>query len=101
MLHVCFCAGSKQLPQLMNLLSPLIHWERLGLQLGISFPEVKKIEKEKRGAVSNCLVAILHRWMQEEDDVKKVGGATKESLILALQGMDEIALAEVIAKAEL
>ena len=85
----------------MSLLSSLIHWERLGLQLGISFPEVKKIEKEERGAVNNCLAAMLYRWMQEGDDVRKVGGATKESLISALQGMDEIALAEVIAKAEL
>ena len=85
----------------MSLLSPLIHWDRLGLQLGISFPEVKKIEKEERGSVNNCLAAMLQRWMQEEDDVKKCGGATKKSLVSALREMDEIALSEDIARAKL
>ena len=85
----------------MSLLSPLIHWDRLGLQLGISFPEIKKIEKRERGSVNDCLAAVLQSWMQEEDDVKKFGGATKKSLISALQEMDEIALSEDIAQAEL
>ena len=85
----------------MSLLSPLIHWDRLGLQLGIAFHEVKKIEKRERGSVNDCLAAMLQRWIQEEDDVKEFGGATKESLVSALREMDEIALSEGIAQAKL
>ena len=95
------CIGSEWLHCLKRLLSPLVHWDRLGLQLGISYPEVMKIEKEKRGLVNDCLEAMLWRWMQEEDDVKEIGGATKQALITALREMDEIAIAEAISHAEL
>ena len=94
-------AGPKQLPQLLVLLSPIVNWTLLGLHLGIYDHELQKIDQEKRGCVDNCLAAMLHRWMQEKDAVKELGGATKESLVSALRKMKEIVLSETIAQAEL
>ena len=97
----CVCAGSDLLKQLMSLLEPLVHWDRLGLQLGFSVPEIKKIDKKERGCVNDCLEAILRRWMQEHGDVKKLGREAKEALVSALVDIEEVALSEVIAQADL
>ena len=94
------CLGCAQLPRLTVLLSPLVNWYGLGIQLGIYFYELKKIELEERGSVDRCLIAVLNRWMQELDGVKDLGGATKEQLVSALQNIEEIELSEVIAQTE-
>ena len=91
----------RELAQLTVLLSPLVNWFGLGLQLGIYHYELKKIELEERGSVDRCLAAMLQRWMKEEDDVKAFGGATKERLVSALKEIDENALSEAIAQATL
>ena len=102
-LHTLLCclAGPKELPQLLAILSPLVNWDILGVHLGIYHHELQKIEKEERGSVDNCLVAMLQRWMQGKDAVKDFGGATKESLVSALRKMNEIVLSETVAQAQL
>ena len=96
-------AGTRhqELAQLTVLLSPLVNWFGLGIQLGIYHYELKKIELEERGSVDRCLVAMLQRWMKEMDDVKVFGGATKEKLVSALKEIEENALSEAIAQATL
>ena len=91
----------QELAQLTVLLSPLVNWFGLGVQLGIYYHELKKIELEERGSVDRCLLAVLQRWMHEMDDVKNCGGASKENLVLALKNLDEIALSEAIARSTL
>ena len=83
------------------LLSPLVNWFGLGVQLGIYYHELKKIELEERGSVDRCLVAMLQRWMKEKDDVKVFGGATKEKLVSALKEIQENTLSEAVAQATL
>ena len=97
------CAGirHRELAQLTVLLSPLLNWFGLGLQLGIHYHELKKIELEEHGSVDRCLASVLQRWMNEEDDVKSSGGATKEALISALKELQENALAEAVDQATL
>ena len=56
---------------------------------------------EERGSVDRCLTATLIRWMNEKDDVKASGGATKGKLVSALKEMEENALAEAIAQSTL
>ena len=98
---MCCLAGHEELSQLLVLLSPIVNWNLLGIHLGIHHHELQKIDKEERGSVDNCLAAMLQRWIQEKDAVKKYGRATKESLVSALRKMDEIKLSETIAQAEL
>ena len=95
------CAGSRhqEFAQLTVLLSSLVNWSGLGIQLGIYHHELKKIELEERGSVDRCLEAMLVRWMNEKDDVKAVGGATKGKLVSALKQIEEITLADAIAQA--
>ena len=104
LLPLCtFCAGirHREFAQLTVLLSPLVNWFGLGIQLGIYHHELEKIELEKRGSVDCCLAAMLLRWMNEKDDVKAFGGASKGKLVSALKEIEEIALAEAIAQATL
>ena len=98
-----FCAGirHREFAHLTVLLSSLVNWFGLGIQLGIYHHELKKIELEERGSVDRCLAAMLLRWMNEKDDIKAFGGATKGKLVSALKEIEEIALAEVIAQATL
>ena len=56
---------------------------------------------EERGSVDRCLAAMLLRWMNEKDDVKAFGGATKGKLVSALEEIQEIALAESISQTTL
>ena len=102
-LHTLLCclAGLKDLPQLLDILSPIVNWTLLGLHLGIYHHELQKINKEERGSVDNCLAAMLQRWILEKDAVKELGGATKESLVSALRKMNEIVLAKSVAQADL
>ena len=83
------------------LLSHLLNWFGLGLQLGIHFKELKKIEKEEHGSEDRCLAAVLQRWMEEKDYVKEFGGATKEALVAALLEIEETKIAENIKQASL
>ena len=71
------------------------------MNLGIHYYELEKIEKQEHGIVDKCLAAVIQRWMQEKDNVKKYGGATKQSLVSALRKMNETVLAEEVARAEL
>ena len=51
--------------------------------------------------MDRCLVAMLQRWVKEKDDVKVLGGATKEKLVSALKEIEENTLSEAIAQATL
>ena len=111
-LHLCSCVifcvlnitpviKHRELAQLTALLSSLLNWFGLGMQLGIYYHELKKIDIEEHGSVDRCLAAMLQRWMKEEDDVKVFGGATKDKLVSALKEIEENALSEAIAQATL
>ena len=98
---LCADIKHRDFAQLTRLLSPLVNWFGLGVQLGIYHHELKKIELEERGSVDRCLAAMLQRWMKEKDDVKVFGGATKEKLVTALKEIEENALSEAIDQATL
>ena len=51
--------------------------------------------------MDRCLAAVLVRWMNEKDDVKASGGATKGKLVSALKETEENALAEAIDQSTL
>ena len=98
---LCCPTGLGNLSQLLEILSPIVNWTLLGQHLGIHYHELQTIDKEERGSVRNCLAAMLHRWILEKDAVKELGGAIKESLVSALQKMNEIVLANTVAQTEL
>ena len=86
---ICFpCApsGPSDLVDVFELLGDLREWKILGLRLGLPFPLLEEIERDKRG-VDNCKMAMLHEWLAKS-------GASRQSLVSALRKMGENGLAD-------
>ena len=94
--NFCFISDSFHMPVILSLLETITAWEELAINLGIHYDTVRKIEVERRGNVDHSLRDVIHYWLLQRDDVKEMGGCTKQSLIAALQQMDEIAVANEV-----
>ena len=46
-------------------------WKDLGLQLGLLYPTLKRIDLEQRGIVNSCKMDMLSAWLQQQDNVSK------------------------------
>ena len=67
-------------------LQGITNWLNLGLELGMDFPFLDKINKSHGGEVDMCKIAMLYSWLE-------TGGATKSSLVAALTAMGEESIA--------
>ena len=66
----------------------------MGLELGIQYHTLKKIEEDQRGCgVEACKREMLAAWLQGDDNVKE---QTWFTLVDALRSMDQNALADKI-----
>ena len=70
----------------------------LGLQLGIEYRTLQKIDEEQRGRIEKCKREMLAAWLQGEDNAKE---QTWSTLVDALKKMGKIALAETIKNTSL
>ena len=57
-------------------------WERIGLRLRVTYPELQTIRKEETGQ-NERLAAMLHKWLRS-------GSATKEVLAAALKHANKL-----------
>ena len=80
----------------MGVLETVMKWQALAFNLGITYSTVEKIEMEMRGNVEHCMRDVIHNWLLQRDDVKQMGGCTKQNLITALQEMEENAIVDKI-----
>ena len=76
---------------LKNLMSD---WFILGLELGLLFPTLKKIDEEKRGDIERCKTEMLAAWLQQQDHVSQVGAPSWSVLRQALRNIGENELAK-------
>ena len=76
---------------LKNLMSD---WFTLGLELGLLFPTLKKIDDEKRGDIERCKTEMLAAWLQQQDNISQVGFPSWGVLRRALRNIGEIELAK-------
>ena len=51
----------------------LNEWKELGLQLGLLYPALKRIDLEQRGIISSCKIEMLSAWLQQQDNVIQKG----------------------------
>ena len=72
-------------------------WDELGLRLGLHKNTLKAIERNNGGNVSRCLTDCLDHWLRRVDNVDSRGGAIWDSLLTALQSMNEVAVADSVA----
>ena len=80
------------LKNLINGLRDVPEWERLGIQLDISYYKLQAIAKDHHWITEDCKQAMLHHWL--EADTK----ASWEKLLLALRNMQLNRVAEEIKK---
>ena len=64
-------------------------WKELGLQLGLLYSSLEKIDLEQRGRIDSCKIAMLSAWLQQQDNVSQKGIPSRSVLRAALQRMGE------------
>ena len=70
-------------------------WTELGLQLGIEYSTLEKIEAESRHNIDECKRKMLAAWLRGEDNAKE---QTWSTLAVALEKIDKKTLSEKIKK---
>ena len=66
-MHISNSAGIADLAEVKRFLKNLVDWKGLGLELGLLYPSLKKIEVDQRGLVEQCKTEMLAAWLQEQD----------------------------------
>ena len=59
------------LSEVNMLLKNVNNWLFLGLELGIFYSTLKKIEEEQHGAIDKCRTEMLAAWLQQDDNTAK------------------------------
>ena len=71
-------------------------WKELGLQLGLLYPALERIDREQRGRISGCKMDMLTAWLEQQDNVSQRGVPSWSVLRAALQRIGEHELADRI-----
>ena len=79
-----------------NALENFIDWESLGLELGLVYPTLEKIERNDGSNVTKCMTKMLAAWLNKQDNVSEIGQPSWSVLKKALIKIKEIAIAEQI-----
>ena len=79
----------------------LVNWKKLGLQLGLLYSSLEKIDIEQRGNISSCKIEMLQAWLQKQDNVSQKGIPSWSVLIAALKRIGENETADRIMISEL
>ena len=88
--------GIHALADVKRSLKGLVDWQSLGLELGLLYPTLKRIKKEQREDINDCMMEMLAAWLQQQDDVAKKGVPSWLTLKAALMNIDEKKLADSI-----
>ena len=78
-------------------LKNLVDCQSLGLELGLLYPTLKRIEKEQRGDIDGCMMEMLAAWLQQQDNVTHKGVPSWFVLQTALRSIGENELASEIS----
>ena len=89
-----FYTGIDDLAEVKLALKDLNNWQSLGLELGLLYSTLKRIEKEQRGLIDECKTEMLAAWLQQQDNVAKRGLPSCAALKVALRNIDENKLAD-------
>ena len=82
---------------MLAVIRDLNHWKELGLQLGLLYPTLERIDIEQRGRISFCKMGMLSAWLQQQDNVPQKGVPSWSVLRAALQTMGEHETADRIS----
>ena len=96
---VILYTGIDDLADVKRLLTDLVNWQSLGLELGLLYPTLKRIKKEQREDINDCIMEMLAAWLQQQDNVAKKGVPSWPTL-MALMNINEKKLADSIVTTE-
>ena len=97
---VCYyvlITAENDLCDVLDMINDLNNWKQLGLQLGLLYSSLKRIDLEERGIVTSCQIEMLSAWLQQQDNVKQRGVPSWSVLRAALQRMGEHETADRIS----
>ena len=89
--------GIADLARVKKFLKNVVNWKNLGLELGLLYPTLQKIEKEQREKVDDCMMEILAAWLQQQDNISQNGVPSWSVLRAALHEIGENELASEIS----
>ena len=75
-------------------LKNVVNWKDLGLALGLLHPTLQKIDKGQRGDINDCMREMLAVWLQQQDNVSRVGTPSWSVLQTALKKIGENEIAD-------
>ena len=81
---------------MLAVIRDLNDWKELGLQLGLLYPTLERIDREQRGRISGCKIDMLTAWLEQQDYVLQRGIPSWSALRAALQRIGEHELADRI-----
>ena len=93
---VLLYTGIDDLADVKRSLKNFNNWQSLGLELGLLYTTLKRIEEEERGIISKCKIRMLAAWLQQQDNVYEKGVPSWSTLKAALMNIDENELADEI-----
>ena len=74
----------------------LTDWSMLGLQLGLCYPTLEKIENDHPNKTDKCKMKMLVAWLEQRDNVPQKGVPSWSVLRAALRRIGENELADKI-----
>ena len=89
--------AENDLCDVLDVINDLNNWKQLGLQLGLLYPTLKRIDIEQRGIVTSCNIEMLSAWLQRQDNVSQKGVPSWNVLRVALQKIGEHETADRIS----
>ena len=94
---VLLYTGIADLVVVKKFLKSVVAWKKLGLELGLLYPTLQKVEREQHEKVDDCLMEMLAAWLQQQDNVCKNGVPSWSVLRTALVEIGERQLASTIS----
>ena len=85
--------GNADLANIKAALKDLNDWQSLGLELGLTYSTLNRIEEEQRGVIVKCKTKMLAAWLRQQDNVAERGLPSCDTLKVALRNIGENKLA--------
>ena len=94
---VLLYTGIDDLVNVKKFLKNVVAWKKLGLELGLLYPTLQKIERAQLDNVDDCMMEMLAAWLQQQDHVSRKGIPSWSVLRTALEEIGEHQLASEIS----
>ena len=79
--------AESDLVDVLAVIRDLNDWKVLGLQLGLLYSTLERINLEQNGIINNCKIKMLSAWLQQQDNVSQNGVPSWSVLRAALKQM--------------